>query len=185
MKTLLSPKYFLMITALSLAVASCKKESLPYRAVVNNGQTAVEDPSAIIVDLGPSDSIPHLMLATISHQNVVLSDGSNENPVTDAVITFTFYSDAAGIIPSGTYKYLSTGTLKPFTFTQGILKSATITGSGNDVNLSVTGGTVFVAQETTGYDISFVLDLPTGQEMNGTYSGSVQYSDNSASGYKK
>jgi hypothetical protein len=177
MKTILSPKYFLMVAAISLIVASCKKESVTYPSVVVNDPSAVATPFAVIQDYPATDTLPHLMLATIEHQNVVLSNGSSENNAADAVVSFSFYANSAGMLPAGTYTFSNSSTPAPFTFTDGMLKSANLTGGTSELNLSITGGAVFVTHTITGYEISFVCDLSTGDKLNGVYNGTADILD--------
>ena len=174
MKTILSPKYLLMIAAISLFVASCKKETIN-APVGTNDNSAIEAPSAVIMNEVSPDSLANLLVLTITHQNIVLSNMSNENSGTEAEITFSIYSDSTGVIPSGTYTYSAENVPGPFTFSQGMLKSATIGGSNSELDMPITGGTVYVTQKSLGYDISFVCDLPTGEKLNGVYVGPAQY----------
>lgn len=177
MKTILSPKYFLMVAAISLIVASCKKESVTYPAVVVNDPSAIATPFAVIQDYPATDTLPHLMLATIQHQSVVLSNGSSENNAADAVISFSFYANSDGTLPAGTYTFSNSDTPAPFTFTQGMLKSANITGGTNELNIAITGGSVYVSHNSSIYQISFVCDLATGDQLNGVYNGSADFLD--------
>ena len=177
MKTILSPRYFLMVAAISLIVASCKKESVTYPSVVVNDPSATATPFAVIQDYPATDTLPHLMVATITNQNVVLSNGISENNAANAVITFSFYANSEGTLPSGTYTFSSSDTPAPFTFTEGMLKSANITGGTNELNIAITGGTVYVSHSNSTYQISFVCNLTTGDQLNGVYSGSADILD--------
>ncbi len=177
MKTILSPKFFLMIASASFIMASCKKDTLP-QAKGNVGT----DPNAnlataTIQDVGPVDDSHRLMMATITNQNIILSNSTDETPGTAAEINFSFYSDADGVIPTGTYSFSASGSLQPFTFTAGMLKSANISGDNEALNLPVTGGTIYVTQNGSNYALSFVCNLASGDVLNGRYSGNAMYED--------
>jgi hypothetical protein len=178
MKTNLSPKYFLMVAAISLIVASCKKETVTYSTTGGSDPSAVPGPIASIVDLGPTDSIPHIMQATIEHQYVVLTNGNSETSANDAVISFSFNSVADGIIPAGTYIFTDSVSSLPFTFTSGMVKSVNISGSYNEIDTPITGGRIEVIQKGDGYYLSFDCALSTGDQLSGVYTGPAQYTDN-------
>ena len=162
-----------MVAAISLIVASCKKESVTYPSVVVNDPSATATPFAVIQDYPSTDTLPHLMLATISHQNIVLSNGVSENSAVDAEVSFSFYANADGSLPAGTYYFSNSDAPAPYTFSQGILKSANISGGTSELNIAITGGTVYVSHDSSYYEISFVCDLSTGDKLNGVYNGSA------------
>ena len=175
MKTILTIKLFLILASIALIGVSCKKDT-SFATPTANLPTSL--PSANILDMGLIDSINHLMVATLNNETVTFTNSVEDLTGINAQISFDFYSNEDGLIPTGTYYFSNDGTAKPFTFSTGSFL-ANVPGSSSALNLSVVDGTVYLTQSDANYELSYALMLSDGNTVSGSYSGNMAYQDSS------
>jgi hypothetical protein len=176
MKTILSQRFFLLIASISIIVSSCTKDSLSLVGNTGSNLTSIS-PIGSIVDWGLIDTENHLMVTTLNSPNITTANYSPDFNVAGRQLSFQFYSQEDGILPSGVYNFSNTDVKSPFTFDSGVLKSALINGNTEVQDISVADGFVTVVYDGSQYSFSYQVKLSTGEIVSGTNEGNMSYED--------
>ena len=179
MKTKFTSASIFMLASLGMIISSCNKDSLQIDNPVTTVPTAsapdTTTKSASIVDLGLVDGTNRLFQVTFTNLDVLVNSSTEELPGRAGKISFELNSDKDGFVPTGEYNFDMANDNQPFTFNYGALKSLDV--SGNISDTFIAGGSVFVSQDSTGYQLSFNCTLMSGAAIHGQYSGNVSYND--------
>jgi hypothetical protein len=175
MKTILSQKVLIAVAVLSMAVVSCKKDSL----VVSNTNGSVNNanlPSGSIMDLGYVAPDAKEMTTALTTQNFTLVGDNLDLTGTGAEIIVAMYANSDGVIPEGSYVFSSASEKQPFTFDSGILKAPVDLNSTNNTSFEITNGMITVSHSgTSEYIFNFQFDLSSGISFSGSFSGNMTY----------
>jgi hypothetical protein len=114
---------------------------------------------------------------TLKTQNFSVSDSINQVLGDAADINVALYSDADGIVPSGSYSFSSGDAKEPFTFDTGVISAQVSPNSNSPDQFGIVDGTIVVTQNNSMYDLNFQLQLTSGKTFAGSYNGIVVYKD--------
>jgi hypothetical protein len=178
MKTILSLKALIVITFLIVAIISCKKDSLSATSAILPGNlSSSTQTAASLSDNGIVNNETRQMIVTLKTQNFSVSDSINQVLGDAADINVALYSDADGIVPSGSYSFSSGDAKEPFTFDTGVISAQVSPNSNSPDQFGIVDGTIVVTQNNSIYDLNFQLQLTSGKTFAGSYNGIVVYKD--------
>jgi hypothetical protein len=179
MKTKLNSPIALFMVSACIIIVSCKKEPVMTDNTVidvpSTTTTGSSIKSAAIKDMGLLDGNNRLMVITLTNLDISVKSSANEVAAKVREINFELNSDNDGLVPSGIYYFDLNSNNQPFTFNYGSLKSVDISGKISDMYVS--GGAVYVSQDSTGYQFSFDCTMKSGYAVRGQYSGDISYQD--------
>jgi hypothetical protein len=169
-----------MFAFISIMATSCTKED-NNPSHDNFFQAGNESPVVLnlglIEDYGTvTDAVRH-MHTTFINQGYVLDTKTGDISGIGSLVNIGFYTDADGMIPTGTYIFSNSLTKLPFTFDSGYITEnynlSTLEGHLHQI----TNGTIIVFHDGDTYDFTFDCDLNTGSQLTGTFKGTMEYFD--------
>jgi hypothetical protein len=178
MKTKIVTPVFLMVSLLTVIFFSCAKDDKAiFIGSTNPNQPENQLSSGSIEDVGLINSDVRQMNVAMRNATVQLKNPTLETVLLVGNFQVAFHSVEDGLIPIGDYVFSDAFNGAPFTFHSASVQMSGVE-EGTYSSLEIVGGVIRVLQNDPEYEFQYNCLLITGDSIQGSFNGRMNYTDN-------